>query len=167
LIALQDIVGEAAQSCEDAGICSDSRVVLAECYVARVVGCVFDAPMIANGGGGGFGVERATGQIERGFGAGLPASRGGLEVKHRALDPDDGGHMRLPFRFSDGRLGFEHGDGSGFVAVAPVLVDARFARQRLGRRADDFDLAVEVRLIFLDLDNQMGVGGGGGLECFF
>ena len=75
--------------------------------------------------------------------------------------------MRLPFRFGDRRLGFEHGDGPGFVAVAPVLVDARLARQRLGRSADGFDLAIEVRLIVLDLDNQMGVGGCGGLESFF
>ena len=85
----------------------------------------------------------------------------------RALDPDDGGHMGLPFRFSDGGLGFEHGDGSGFVAVTPVLVDAPFARQGLGRRADGCDLAVEGRLIVLDLDNQMGGGGSGGLERFF
>ena len=88
-------------------------------------------------------------------------------MEDRALDPDDGRHMRLPFRFSDGRLGFEHGDGSGFVAVTPVLVDAPFARQRLGSGADGFDLAVEGRLIVLDLDNQMGVGGCGSLEGFF
>ncbi len=167
MIGLQDIVGEAAQSGEDAGIFSDSRGVFAERDIARVVGCVLDAPVLANRGGGGFGVEGAAGQIERDFEAGLPASCGGLEVEDRALDPDEGGHMRLPFRSGDGRLGFEHGDGSGFVAVAPVLVDAPFARQRLGRRADGFDLAVEGRLIVLDLNNQMGVGAAGGLERFF
>ena len=75
--------------------------------------------------------------------------------------------MRLPFRFRDGRLGFEYGDGSGFVAVAPVLVDAPFARQRLGSRADGLDLPIEGRLIVLDLDDQMGVRGCGGLERFF
>jgi hypothetical protein len=88
-------------------------------------------------------------------------------VKDRALDPDDGGHMRLPFRFSDGGLGFEHCDGSDFVTVAPVLINAPFARQRLGSGADGFDLAVEGRLIVLDLDDQMGVGRGGGFERFF
>jgi len=85
----------------------------------------------------------------------------------RAFDLDDGGHMWLPFRSSNRRLGFEHGDVSGFVAVTPVLVDAPFARQRLGDRADGLDLSIEVRLIVLDLDNQMSVGGGGGLERFF
>jgi hypothetical protein len=88
-------------------------------------------------------------------------------VVNRTLDPDDGGHMWLPFRFSDGGLGFEHGDGSDFVAVAPVLVYAPFARERFIPHADGFDLAIEGRLIVLDLDNQMGVGGCGGLESFF
>jgi len=167
LIALQDIVGEASQSGEDAGIFSDSRGVFAERDVARVVGCVLDGPMLADGDCRGFGVERAVGQIKRGFEAGLPTPRGGLEVEDRALDPDDGRHMWLPFRSGDRRLGFEHGDGAGFVAVTPVLVDASFARQRLGGRADGFDLAVEGRLIVLDLNNQMGVCGGRGLEGFF
>ena len=97
--------------------------------------------MLADGGGGGFRREGATGQIERGLEAGFPASCGGLKGVDRALDPDDGGDMRLPFRFRDGGLGFEHGDGAGFVAVTPVLVDAPFARQGLGIGADGFDLA--------------------------
>ena len=160
-------MGEAAQSGEDTGIFPDSRCVFAERDIARVMGCVLDRPVLTNRGGGGFGCKEAVGQIERDFEAAFPASRGGLEVKDAALDPDDGGHMRLPFRFRDGGLGFEHSDGSGFVAVAPVPVDARFTRQRLGRRADSFDLAIECRLIVLDLDNQMGVGRGGGFEGFF
>ena len=167
MIALQDIIGKAAQSCEDSRVFSDSRCVLAEGDIARVVGCVLDAPMVANGGCGGICFERTTGQIERGFEAGFPTSCGGLEVEDRALDPDDGGHMRLPFRSGDRRLGFEHGDGSGFVAVAPVLVEACLARHRLGGGADGLDFAVEGRLIVLDLDNQMRVGGCGGLEGFF
>ena len=123
--------------------------------------------MLADGGSSGFGCEGAVGQIERGFEGARPASCGWLEVLDGALDPDDGGYMWLPFRFSDGGLGFDHGDGPVFVAVAPVFVDGPFVRQRLGRRADGFDLAVEGRLIVLDLDNQMGASGGGGLEGFF
>jgi hypothetical protein len=57
--------------------------------------------------------------------------------------------MRLPFRSRDGGLCSEYGNGAGFVAVTPVLVDAPFARQRLGGGADGFDLAIEVRLIVL------------------
>jgi len=131
------------------------------------MGCVFDPPVLADSGGGGFRFEHATGQVERGFAAGLPAASCGQEAVNRTLDPDDGGHMWLPFRFSDGGPGLEHGDGSDFVAVTPVLVDAPFARERFIRHADGFDLAIEGRLIVLDLDNQMGVGGCGGLEGFF
>ena len=83
---------------------------------------VLDRPVIANGAGGGFRVERAIGQIERGFARLLPEAGGGLEGANRALDPNDGGDMGLPFRFRDGGLGVEHGDRAGFVAVAPFRV---------------------------------------------
>jgi len=39
------------------------------------------------------------------------------------LNADDGGNMRLPFRFGDRQRGFERGDGSAFVMVAPLPVD--------------------------------------------
>jgi hypothetical protein len=123
--------------------------------------------VFADCGGGGFGLDGVAGQVERDFEAGLPVSCGGLEMVDRALDPDDCGHMRLPFRFSDGRLRFEHGDGSGFVTITPILVDSPFARQGLGSRAEGFDRAAEGRLIILELDNQMGVGGASGFKRFF
>ena len=69
-----------------------------------------------------------------------------------ALDPDDGGDMRRPFRFRDRALGFEHGDGSGFVAVAPFGVDRLHVRQRLGGGADGLDLLAKVRVVVLELD---------------
>jgi len=75
--------------------------------------------------------------------------------------------MRLPLRSSDGRLCVEDGDAAGFFAVTPVFVDAAFARQRFGIRADGFNLAIEVRLIVLELNNQMRVGGCGGFKRFF
>ncbi len=88
-------------------------------------------------------------------------------MEDRALDPDDCRHMWLPFRSSDRRLGFEHGDGPGFVAIAPVLVDTLFARQGLGGRADGFDFVAQGRLVVLELNNQMGIGGGCGFKSFF
>jgi hypothetical protein len=128
LIALQDIVSEAAQSGENARILSDSRCIFTERDISRVMRGVFYSPVLADRGCGGFGCDGAAGQIERDFAAVLPESCGGQETEDRALDPDDCRHMRLPFRSGDRRLGFEHGDGSGFVAIAPVLVDAFLAR---------------------------------------
>ena len=110
------------------GVRSNARGVFAQGDIPSVVRFVLYAPMLADGGSGGFGGEGANRQIKRGFEAGLPTPRGGLEVEDRALDPDDGGQMWLPFRSGDRRLGFEHGDGAGFVAVASVLVEAPFAR---------------------------------------
>ena len=87
-------------------------------------------------------------------------------MEDRALDPDDGRHMRLPFRPNDRLRGVEHGDGSCFVAIAPVLVDTTFARQGRGGRADRLGFAAQDRLIVLELDNQMGVGGGSDFKGF-
>ena len=85
----------------------------------------------------------------------------------RALDLDDSGDMRLPFRFRDGERGVEYGDGSSFVAVAPFLVHCPRARLGIGCGADGLDLLTEDRLVVFELDDQMRVGDGGGLESFF
>ncbi len=65
LIEAQDIVSEGAYSGEDARVAADARFIFAEGDVARVVLLVFDAPVVANGGGGLFGMDRAIGQVER------------------------------------------------------------------------------------------------------
>ena len=41
----------------------------------------------------------------------------------RALDLNDGGNIRLPLRPDDGGRCVEHGNGSGFVAIALFPVD--------------------------------------------
>ena len=83
---------------------------------------------------------------------------------NRPFDLDDGGDMGLPFCSPDGRLGVEHRDSAGIVAVALLGVHALRGRQRLGGGAGGLDFVAECRLIVLDLDDQMGFGGGGGLE---
>ena len=75
--------------------------------------------------------------------------------------------MGLPFRPRDGGLRVEHGDGASFVAVSPFLIHCLDARQRLGCGADGFDFLTKDRLVVLELDDQMGVGDGGGFESFF
>ncbi len=65
LIEAQDIVIVGEYSGEDARGAADARFIFAEGDVARVVLLVFDAPVVANGGGGLFGMDRAIGQVER------------------------------------------------------------------------------------------------------
>ena len=167
LIVTQDIVGEAAESGEDSGVGSNARGVFAQSDVARVVGFVLDPPMFANGVGGGFRIDRPIGKIERGFQRRLPRACGGIVSRERALDLDDGGDKGLPFRPRDGELCVEHLNCAGFVAVAPVLVHGLDARQRRGGGAGDFDLQTQGRLVVFELNDQMGIGGGGGFESFF
>ena len=48
-IEAQDVGGERAQACKDAGIAADSAGVLGETTVTDVVGAVLDAPVVADG----------------------------------------------------------------------------------------------------------------------
>ena len=123
--------------------------------------------MVANGAGRGFRVDRAVGQIYRGFERLLPQAGGGLVGADRALDPNDGGDMGRPFRVFDGRLGVEHGNRARFVAVALFRVDGLDARQRLAGGAGGFGFLTQGRLIVFELNDQVGLGGVGGLESFF
>src|ERR1019366_5952590 len=68
LVEPRDIIGEAADFGEAAGIFAKTRGVLAQRNGADMVRAVFDAPVFANGGGGLRGADRAVGQIERSFG---------------------------------------------------------------------------------------------------
>ena len=63
----QDIVSEAAQFDDDAGIAADARGIFAERDVARVMLFVFDAPVFARGVGSLVGTDGAIGQVESGF----------------------------------------------------------------------------------------------------
>ena len=167
LIASQDIVAPAAHSGEDARIFSDSRGILAERDVARVMRCVLDGPMVANGAGRGFRVDQAIGQIDRGFVRSLPKAGGRLVGADRALDPNDGGDMGRPFGVFDRGFGVEHGNRARFVAVSSLFVDGLSARQWLAGGAGGYGLLTQGRLIVFELNDQVRSGGVGGLEGFF
>jgi hypothetical protein len=84
-----------------------------------------------------------------------------------ALDRDDGGYKRLPFRSGDSARGIEHGDGAGFVTIPLFPVDGLSGGKRFGRAANSFDLLKQGWLIVLELDDQVGVRDFSGFECFF
>lgn len=86
---------------------------------------------------------------------------------NRTLNLNDSGDKGLPFRSSNRERGVEHGNGPGFVTIAPFPVDGLDAGKRFGRVASGFDLLMQSRLIVLELNDQMGVRGGGGFEGFF
>lgn len=85
----------------------------------------------------------------------------------RALDLNDGRDIRLPLRSGDGGLCVEHGNGSSFVAIAFSPVDGPDAAKRHSGGASGLDRLTQARLVVLELNDQMRVGGGRGLEGFF
>ncbi len=85
----------------------------------------------------------------------------------RALDLNDGGNIRLPFRSCDGGPCVEHCNGTGFVAIALFSVDGLNTGKRHGRFASGLDFLTQGKLIVFELHYQMRVCGGRGLEGFF
>ena len=85
----------------------------------------------------------------------------------QALYLNGGGDVRLPFRTGYRWRGIEHGNGPGFVAIALFPVNGPSAGKRLGRGANGLDRLTQGRLVVLELNDQMGVRGGGGFKGFF
>jgi hypothetical protein len=84
-----------------------------------------------------------------------------------ALNQNDRGDIRLPFRANDRWRRVKHGNGSGFMAIAPFLIDGLNAGKRHGDCASGLDHLMQRWLVALELNDQMRVCGGGGFEGFF
>ena len=83
-----------------------------------------------------------------------------------ALDPDDGGHVRMPVGVGQTVGGIEDGDGATFVAAAAFVVAVGRPERRRGGR-DLLGFLVQGRLVVLDPDDQGDVGCCCDLEMFF
>ena len=90
----------------------------------------------------------------------------GIAREDVALDPDDGGDMRVPVGAGQLACGIEDGDGAAFVAV-PAFVVAVGRPERCRRREDVLDPLVQNRLVVLDADDQGDVGICCDREMFF
>lgn len=66
-IEAQDVGGERAQACKDAGIASDAAGVFCEATVADVVRAVLDAPVVADGLGALSGWQHDVADEQRSF----------------------------------------------------------------------------------------------------
>ena len=85
----------------------------------------------------------------------------------QALYLNGGGNVRLPFRPDHRWRRIEHGNGSGFVAIALFPINGPNAAKRHGCGASGLDRLTQGPLVVLELDDQMRVRGGGGFEGFF
>ncbi len=162
----ENVEGEAAQADEHAGVGADARAILAQGDVPAVMGGVLDPPVRTDGlGGAGCGDLRA-GDVEGRFGGMVQQPGLGVSGVNVALDPDDGGDVRLPIGVGQRAGGIEKGDGAAFVAVAAFVVAVGGPERRRGGR-DLLDPLVQGRLVVFDADDQGDAGLCGGIERFF
>ena len=84
-----------------------------------------------------------------------------------ALNLNDSGDIGLPFRADDRGRRIKHGNGSGFVAIAPFLINGPNATERYSGGASGLDRLTQARLVVLELNDQMGVRCGCDFESFF
>ena len=128
---------------------------------------IFDAPVAANGGGGLLCADGTIGQIERGLVRGFEKTGRRLERMNRALDCNDGDDMGLPFAIHHGGRRVEHADDPRFMAIATLVVDRLRAREQRSLAAMGLDAPAQGRLVFFELNDQMGVCRRRRLESFF
>jgi len=83
---------------------------------------VLDLPVRADGLGGTGGGDRRVRDVEGGLGGAAQQPGLGVAGVDVALNPDDGGDMRVPVGVGQLVCGIEDGDGAAFVAVAALVV---------------------------------------------
>jgi len=139
-VCAEDVEGDAAQPGEVGGLVSDAALVLAEGYVADIVVSVFDPPMAANCGLGGFCREDELGSVVGDFVGFEPVSRFGILVPGEAFDPNGADDQVVP-------LGSEtRGDIEGFdqAMLLSAMADASLGAdgvERTGGGADVDDFS--------------------------
>jgi len=86
------------------------------------VGGILDLPVRADSLGGAGGGDRRVRDVEGRLGGVAQQPGLGVAGVDIALDPDDGGDMRVPVGVGQTVGGIEDGDGAAFVAVAAFVV---------------------------------------------
>lgn len=127
---------------------------------------IFDAPVAANGGGLPC-ADGTIGQIERGLVRCFEKTGRRLERMNRAFDCNDGGDMGLPFAIRHGGRRVEHADDPRFMAIATFVVDRLRAREQQRLAAMVLDAPMQARLVFFELNDQMGACRHRRFESFF
>ena len=166
-VVTQDVEGEASGAGEDAGVVSNSAFVLAVGDIADMVVAVLDAPMVsddvAEGGGG---QARSGADVIGGLAARIPHSGGGVSDPGVADDADRGFDEVGPIGSGQGLAdGEDFGCARLLSRASPV--DGGRGVDGCGEGGERFDSLQQVRLVILELDEQMIVGGQSDFEGFF
>ena len=127
---------------------------------------VLDMPMASDSSVGTARRCRVIGQIISDLGRAAPQSGLGIAMQHIAGDANDMLDQGLPLGRGNGAGRAEYLGGPGFMPIAP-FGDRRVAAGGTPRSAESFDLLQQGGLVFLQLDDGVGLRLRGGFEGFF
>ena len=127
---------------------------------------VLDGPVVPDGPREGRSRQHHGRGVEGGFLASRPGpGRGGAD-QGAATDAHEGRDEGGPFGAAQRAGWVEDLDETVFLPVAGA-VTAVVAREGLCCCGEAFEVMLQVRLVFLDLDDEVIAGRLGDLECFF
>jgi len=127
---------------------------------------VFDGPVVPDGIREGRSRQHNGRGVEGGFLASRPGSGRGGADQGAAADAYEGCDEGGPFGAAQRAGRVEDLDKPVFLPVAGA-VTAVVAREGLCRCGEVFEVLLQVRLVLLDLDDEVIAGRLGDLECFF
>lgn len=163
----QDVEGETACPCHDAGVVADTAFVLFAGNVADIVVAVFDAPMASDGGAPcGWREAGGGGEIVGDLAALIPQAGGGGSEQGVAGDADDGLDEGMPLGCGQGVAGGKDFDGAVLLAGA-AGVARKCALGSAGVVGNDADGVKQFGLIGLQLDQEVVARVAGYFEGFF
>jgi hypothetical protein len=135
----QDVVGEGAQPGKDAGVVTDTGLILLESDIAGVVQAVLDVPMAPDCGGGAACRYGGIGHIVGDLGGAAPEAGLGISMQDIAGDADDDLDQGFPLGSGDCGSGAEYLGSPGFMSAAPGG-DLGVAAGGVAGGADGFDI---------------------------
>jgi hypothetical protein len=125
-----------------------------------------DGPVVPDGAREGCRGQHNGRGVKGGFLAGGPGSGRGGADQGAAADAHEGRDEGSPFGVAQRAGWVEDLDVTVLLPVAGAVA-AMVAREGLRRCSEDFEVMLQVRLVLLDLDDQVIAGRLGDLEGFF
>ncbi len=161
-----DVEHVASKSGHDAGVDADAAGVFGEGDVADVMAPVLDGPVIPDGVREGRSGQHNARGVEGGFLASSPGSGRGGADQGAAADAHEGRDEGSPFGVAQRAGWVEDLDVTVFLPVAGAVA-AVVALEGPCRCGEIVEAMLQVRLVLLDLYDEVIAGRLGDLECFF
>ena len=156
----------ASKSGHDAGVDADAAGVFGEGDVADVMAPVLDGPVVPDGVREGRSGQHNGRGVEGGFLASRPGSGGSGADQGAAADAHESRDEGAPFGAAQRAGWVEDLDVTVLLPVAGAVA-AVVGFEGPCRCGEVFEMMLQVRLVLLDLDDEVIAGRLGNLEGFF